>query len=308
MTANKPLARIREHVDPHWGVHKVERELFKLEEQTGARRSQRLALFAPLAFAGAAAAWLLMLPDPQPQQTASRVVAPISAPVTAPVVSAPGVPPEAPEAAPTLAVAEPQVADETEAVIEDDATDTDEPEQTTPRRGRLRHHKRMQSHHSSTRVVVAGEEWRSLAREGRFGEAYRVLSQTDLAEPLSAVDDLLLAGDAARLSGHPKEAVPYYRDALARAGTGSRAHLAGLTLGRTLLHQIGDAQGAAQAFARAYAAAPHGPLAEEALAGEVEAWARAGDRQRTQESAQKYMAAFPHGRRVRDVERFGATP
>jgi tetratricopeptide (TPR) repeat protein len=166
-------------------------------------------------------------------------------------------------------------------------------------------HKHARQHRVSTRVVLAGQAWRSLAREGRYHEAYIELAQSQLDRAKSDVDDLLLAGDAARLSGHPREAVPYYRDALARAGTGSRAHLAAFTLGRTLLRELGDARGAAQSFERAYTLAPHGQLAEEALASEVESWARAGDRARASEAAKRYVEAFPTGRREREVRRLG---
>jgi tetratricopeptide (TPR) repeat protein len=291
--ANEALERVREHVDPRWSRAKVERELAVLEERVSARAPWRMALWGGSALAGAAALALLFTLR-TPEGAAPQVVAPVA---PAPVAQAPApVEPAAPvepfvapvEAAPQLAV---------EVEASEASTEEAAPHKRRP------HGRRTKV--TRSRVVMAGQAWQSLAREGRYHEAYRALEQDKLDREHSAVDDLLLAGDAARLSGHPREAVPYYRDALARAGKGSRAHLAAFTLGRTLLHELKDARGAADAFARAYAAAPAGPLAEEALAGEVESWARAGDRARTRAAAQRYLQAFPKGRRAKDMERFG---
>ena len=52
---------------------------------------------------------------------------------------------------------------------------------------------------------------------------------------------------------------------------------AAFSLGRVLLGELRRPAEAAQAFARARKLAPDGPLAEDALAREVEAWARAGN-------------------------------
>jgi tetratricopeptide (TPR) repeat protein len=287
--ANEVLERVREHVDPRWNRAKVERELGVLEERLAARAPWRMVLLGGSALAGAGAVALLMSLQSSPPAE-PQAVAP-----TAPVqqVAAPAVVEQAPIEAPQPLAVE----------ITTDAAVAETDPEAAPERPRRGHERR--THVTRSRVVVAAQAWRSLAREGRYHEAYRALEKDKLDRERSEVDDLLLAGDAARLSGHAREAVPYYRDALARAGKGSRAHLAAFTLGRTLLHDLGDARGAANAFARAYAALPSGPLAEEALAGEVESWARAGERARTREAARRYLQAFPSGRRTRDMERFG---
>jgi tetratricopeptide (TPR) repeat protein len=290
MGRNEALERVREHIDPRWSRAKVERELAGLEERVSARAPWRMALWGGTALAGAGAlALLFTLHAPQQpvtlQPAAPVAVAPVAEPLPAQAAA------EAPvEPAPQLAVE-----------VDVEESEAAEAEEAAPEK--RRHHGR-RTKTTRSRVVMAGQAWQSLAREGRYHEAYRVLEQERLDREHSAVDDLLLAGDAARLSGHPREAVPYYQDALARAGKGSRAHLAAFTLGRTLLHELKDARGAAAAFARAYAAAPGGPLAEEALAGEVESWARAGDRANTRAAAKRYLEAFPKGRRTRDMERF----
>jgi TolA-binding protein len=288
--ANEALERVREHVDPRWGRAKVERELGALEARLAARAPWRIALWGGATLAGAGAlALLLTLRTAQPTEpvaVAPRGKLPAVAPA-APAVEAPAASEVQPEPEPVLAVQEVE----------------EEPASEVKRR---RHREGRRTQVSRSRVVVAAQAWRSLAREGRYHEAYRELEKERLDRERSAVDDLLLAGDAARLSGHPREAVPYYRDALARAGKGSRAHLAAFTLGRTLLHELRDARGAADAFNRAYAASPSGPLAEEALAGEADSWARAGDRARTRDAARRYLRAFPDGKRARDMERFAS--
>jgi tetratricopeptide (TPR) repeat protein len=298
------LERAREHVDPHWDVRKVERQLSGLEERIERRRFKQRIWFGSLAVTSAAAALLLAsrtqtrspLAQPTAQAPAAQVTEAPKAPEPsiAPQQPEPALEP-APSEAPVLALAPPETS----------LPEADEAAEQRPRGKRHGRHKHARQHRLSTHVVVAGQAWRSLAREGRYHEAYIELAQSQLDRAKSDVDDLLLAGDAARLSGHPREAVPYYRDALARAGTGSRAHLAAFTLGRTLLRELGDARGAAQSFERAYTLAPHGQLAEEALASEVESWARAGERARAKEAAQRYVESFPAGRREREVRKLG---
>jgi transmembrane sensor len=82
-----------------------------------------------------------------------------------------------------------------------------------------------------------------------------------------------------------------------------RAGLASFTLGRVLLDELGRPREAADAFARARAAG--GPLAEDALAREVEATSRAGDTAKSRELARAYQHLYPHGRRAKAVSRFG---
>jgi hypothetical protein len=70
-----------------------------------------------------------------------------------------------------------------------------------------------------------------------------------------------------------------------------------------LLDELGRPREAADAFARARAAG--GPLAEDALAREVEATSRAGDTTRSRELAHTYQHLYPSGRRAKAVSRFG---
>lgn len=115
--------------------------------------------------------------------------------------------------------------------------------------------------------------------------------------------DLLRAMDLARSRGNPVEAVWLLQAFLRDHAADPRAPLAAFTLGRVHLTQLGEPRQAARAFARARALAPSGSLAEDALAREVEAWARAGERGRARARAQAYLRSYPAGRRASSVRR-----
>ncbi|MEO7092617.1 MAG: hypothetical protein ABI175_05150, partial [Polyangiales bacterium] len=84
-----------------------------------------------------------------------------------------------------------------------------------------------------------------------------------------------------------------------------RAPLAAFTLGRVLLEELGQPGQAAEAFAKARALGGAGPLAEDALAREVEAWWRAGATDKAHERAEEYVKVYPKGLRIRSVRKYG---
>jgi transmembrane sensor len=145
--------------------------------------------------------------------------------------------------------------------------------------------------------------WRVLAENGRYDEAQAALKKAGPSAVRDETADLLLAADAARLSGHAAAAVPYLERVLHSHSSDPRSNLAAFTLGRVLLDELGRPREAIDAFARARKAG--GPLAEDALAREVEAAARAGDTARSRELAAEYQALYPNGRRAKAVSRFG---
>jgi len=134
-----------------------------------------------------------------------------------------------------------------------------------------------------------------LARGGEFKAAYQLMSQTPGAVGSSA-EDLMLAADAARLSGHPEQALGYLRRVTTEHASDSRAPLSAFTLGRVLLSQLSRPGEAAEAFALARRLKPGGGLAEDALAREAEARAAAGSRERAQALARDYLARYPQGK------------
>ena len=155
--------------------------------------------------------------------------------------------------------------------------------------------------HSQTGPAVSS--WRPLAEKGQYDEAHTALKKAGPNAVRDETGDLLLAADVARLGGYPAEAVPYLTRVVRAHARDPRSGLASFTLGRVLLDELGRPGEAADAFARARAAG--GPLAEDALAREVEAASRAGDVTRSRELAREYQALYPKGRRAKAVAKFG---
>ena len=146
--------------------------------------------------------------------------------------------------------------------------------------------------------------FRDLATRGRYAEAYRVLADAPGVVDNGA-EDLMLAADAARISGHPAEATPYLQRIVRKYRSDVRAPLAAFTLGRILLYELGRPAEAADAFALVRKILPEGPLSSDALAREAEAADRAGQRERARGLAEEYMAKYPSGRRLESVRRYG---
>ena len=115
----------------------------------------------------------------------------------------------------------------------------------------------------------------------------------------------MLVADVARLSGHASAAAPPLRRVLRKHAGDSRAPLAAFTLGRLLLDELGRPGEAAHAFARARRLAPSGTLAQDALAREVESWARAGNSKRAAALAKRFLKNYPKAARAEAVRRFG---
>lgn len=149
--------------------------------------------------------------------------------------------------------------------------------------------------------------WRQHAEQGDFKRAFALLSD-ERARVSDDVEELLLAADAARLSGHASEALPYLRKVVDVHAGDPRAPLAAFTLGSVLMNQLGRPREAESAYAKARSLAPRGSLAQDALARQVEAAHRAGDPGRAHALALEYLQRHPDGRRVEAVRRFGGLP
>ena len=145
--------------------------------------------------------------------------------------------------------------------------------------------------------------WRDDAGRGDYQAAWAGLA--GVRGPLDSMADLLLAGDVARMSGHPDAAIASLSRAVQLHAEDPRAPLAAFTRGRVHLEDLGAPRDAALAFARAHELAPDGPLAEDALAREVEAWSRCGEAETARARAVTYTQRYPHGRRAQMVRRFG---
>ena len=154
------------------------------------------------------------------------------------------------------------------------------------------------------RREVAAARWVTLADQKRFGEAYGLLRQVPMHD-LSDPDDLLLAADVARQAGRPEHAVPFLDRVVKEHPQELCAQLAGFSLGKIYLDNLDQPALAARRFADVRAMAPGGGLAQDALAREVEAWARAGETSRARDGALEYVHVYPHGRRLAAVRDLG---
>jgi transmembrane sensor len=142
--------------------------------------------------------------------------------------------------------------------------------------------------------------WRDLARRGEYRQAYSALhgARTHVQD---APEDLMLAADVARLSGHPEQAVQHLRAVSDRFPNDPRAPVAAFTLGGVLLHELEQPRAAADAFHRARTLWSQGPLALDAWASEAEALHSAGDLHGAAQLAARYLAAHPDGRHARSM-------
>lgn len=113
------------------------------------------------------------------------------------------------------------------------------------------------------------------------------------AYPPASVQVLLSAGNRAQLVGHVRQAVGFYDQILRENPGDPRAAEAAFTAGRLLLHTLDNPRQAAERFAEARRLAPHGPMAEDALAQEIESWARAGKTARARARAEEFRALYP---------------
>jgi transmembrane sensor len=146
--------------------------------------------------------------------------------------------------------------------------------------------------------------WKALARQNKHGEAYDALGSLT-ASQLRNPEDLLMAADAARLSGHASQAVPFLERVLTQFRRDARAPVAAFNLGTILMSSLGNPAKAAQRFAEYRQLAPNGSLGEDALAREVQAWSLAGQPDRARERAQEYLRLYPRGQRSTLVRKFG---
>jgi transmembrane sensor len=180
------------------------------------------------------------------------------------------------------------------AVLEPIAIEAEEPV-TATRESRRRTGNRPAGHASSS--------WRSLTQSGDYDAAFESLKMAPVVQNDPA--ELMLAADAARLSGHPAEAVSYLRRVVEGHRKSPVAPLAAFTLGREYLDRLGQPHKAAEAFEIARKLDPAGSMAQDALAREVEALSKGGNAEKAYERARQYMQAYPNGRRLRAVQLYG---
>lgn len=157
----------------------------------------------------------------------------------------------------------------------------------------------------------AGERWRELARHGKHQEAFAVLGTQGVRRETRAlgVDGLLSLADVARLSGHPRDALAPLERILHDFPSDPQAPLAAIELGRVELDALGRAMPAIVAFERALSLGVPATLKEDVEVRLVEAYLKAGDRERAVSLGNTYLRTHPTGRYRRTIEaRLQLTP
>lgn len=150
-------------------------------------------------------------------------------------------------------------------------------------------------------------EWLSLAKAGSFEQAAQHVEQSPWAVKNSP-EELMLAADALRYTGKHQAALGYLERVERDHAKDPRASRAAFTRGLILLKNLAKPKQAAAAFAAARAHAPKSALAQDALAREVEALARAQEKTLAQARAREYLRLYPEGHRLEAVRHFGQLP
>jgi transmembrane sensor len=157
------------------------------------------------------------------------------------------------------------------------------------------------------RAAPSHVEWRGLAEERRYDEAFEALGPIGVEQGAlraADVDELFALSDVARLSGHPSDAVAPLRRIIADFSTDRRAGVAAFTLGRVQLDSLGNPSTAARSFARGIELGLPPTLVDDALARQAEAQWRGGDRTGARQTAQQYLRRYPRGRHADRVRQW----
>jgi len=153
--------------------------------------------------------------------------------------------------------------------------------------------------------VSVAPSWQNHVKEGHFREAYESLGNEGFVAEINnatSVESLLSLADAARLSGHPMQAVAPLTRVLNDFASSPHAALSAFTLGRVFLDQLHQPAPAAEAFEQAIAMHPPHALLADCHARLVEAYSKAGNLVAAQRAASRYRTLFPSGGHNVDVQ------
>lgn len=169
--------------------------------------------------------------------------------------------------------------------VEDDARAVVSPPASEPARSRRR-----------------DADWRLAADEGRYEDAYALAApEHDRLVRLATADELLALADAARLSGHPHEAVEPLERLLERFPRSPEAGLGAMTLARLELGVLSHTARGLAALERARELPLPAALRDEADARRALALAALGRDAEARAAAEGYVTAHPAGRFRDDV-------
>ena len=146
-------------------------------------------------------------------------------------------------------------------------------------------------------AASAAPTWQGLSKQGRFADAYSLISVDgfDAAVSRATAAELSLLGDTARFAGRPADALLAYQTLRSRAGGTASAKQAAFSIARVHFDQRAAYADAARWFRTYLAELPQGPLAREAEGRLMESLSRAGDRLGARKVAEGYLAKYPRG-------------
>jgi transmembrane sensor len=146
--------------------------------------------------------------------------------------------------------------------------------------------------------------WWELAREGRYSDAFE-LAREGFEEHCrrDGQAQVLLLGDAARLSGHAVEARRAYTLLRERFPGSPQAAQAAFGLGRLALYADADGVAAEHWFETHLRERPHGPLASLALGRILELRLQRGDAAGAAAIAREYLERYPTGPNAQDARK-----
>jgi len=148
-------------------------------------------------------------------------------------------------------------------------------------------------------------DWRRLYEDRKFAEAADALVPP---ERLRRVDDLMDAAEIMRIARRPERALAYLERVRKTSRKDPRVPMADFTRARMLLGELGRPAKAAKIFRDIHRQHPSSSFAEQSLAREVEAWAKAGERGKARDAAEQYMAQYPSGKYTKIVKFHGDMP
>ena len=139
--------------------------------------------------------------------------------------------------------------------------------------------------------------WRTLAKKGDYAAAVELLNGEEIQKVISkgTIGDLMLLGDSARLSRHPRMALNIYKAVRSRFPQTPASQRAAFSLGRIALEQYNDPAKAAKWFRTCYQENQNGTMAREAAGRLMEALDRAGNKSAARDVATSYVSRFPGG-------------
>jgi TolA-binding protein len=157
---------------------------------------------------------------------------------------------------------------------------------------------------------AAPDGWLPFAKEGRYREAYAAADRVGFDRECAtrSAAEVLLLGDAARLSGHLDRATQAYLSARSRFPGTSSAAIAAFMLGRAEFDQRGDVSSAEHWLETYLAEQPSGPFAAAALGRTLEAEVRQGRMDAARAVAARYLERYPSGAHAEAARKVLETP